>query len=779
MSKKMDPPRKKRSVFSVGELLSSFSNDSEKNDKALKLAMFNGFAIILVIVSVFTVCGVYFILQPFIKPLLWALLVGSALHPIKLVVANKLRTQVSKLEKSSRPLYLNVLMMPFSFVMKLSDTCGDFLVNHISVIVKFLVCVCLLSFCYFYTPNFIWKLCNLFMGFNRYLLNFTLDLFNSTLIVSSVFLGFFSALMFLWKPEHQLVFSCSSIIVWMAGTAWISNIFNYLRLPVFVLFQFSLCGGYIYTLACKAPVSTESTPTADTVKDRGDNVFTFSGPTPPVEETQTSLMYIRWLGMVCAGVILISIPSFPYVFLVLVLIYGIKLICYSFGIVDTVNSHLETYMTTINDWYKERNEILLPKPLKHTLKMLGTLRDRFLGILKDCCDSAAAVAVIMGLLFFGIFISFFFTVQAYRETVYLVQTGGSIINRTVVHNPEIHQMLPEDWQSTMDTALNNAYIYVRDALGKFVRGLLKGKGISDEKSDDLERGALELWDRAYQAWVMPIQPAIGPTVTPDAVFSSFYNFLERLKKSPEVMSWTAAKDFIQENMSTLQTGFDSVWSILRGNMSLLLGIFSTLFSLVFGGGLSVINFALHSVVFLTALFYLLSSSRELYKPVEIMTQMSPKYGNKLAVAVELSCREVLAASAKLSIFYGLWTWLMHTLFQSNLVYMPAVFAGVLGVVPILGTYWACLPAILDLWLMQDSKLRALGLFLAQIFPTAVVETTVYNEIKGSGHPYLTGLSIAGGMFWLGIEGAIAGPLVLCFLFTILNMLSGLESSQVP
>ncbi|KAF6199765.1 hypothetical protein GE061_006063 [Apolygus lucorum] len=90
----MDPPRKKRSVFSVGELLSSFSNDSEKNDKALKLAMFNGFAIILVIVSVFTVCGVYFILQPFIKPLLWALLVGSALHPIKLVVANKLRTQV-------------------------------------------------------------------------------------------------------------------------------------------------------------------------------------------------------------------------------------------------------------------------------------------------------------------------------------------------------------------------------------------------------------------------------------------------------------------------------------------------------------------------------------------------------------------------------------------------------------------------------------------------------------------------------------------------------------
>ena len=95
----------------------------------------------------------------------------------------------------------------------------------------------------------------------------------------------------------------------------------------------------------------------------------------------------------------------------------------------------------------------------------------------------------------------------------------------------------------------------------------------------------------------------------------------------------------------------------------------SIFFLRLTGGTAILNLLLNLVVFFTALFYLLSSSTSAYKPVELFNLWTPGRGthaNEFAVAVEEAISGVFTASFKMAAFYGMWTWLIHTLFQVNI-----------------------------------------------------------------------------------------------------------------
>lgn len=80
------------------------------------------------------------------------------------------------------------------------------------------------------------------------------------------------------------------------------------------------------------------------------------------------------------------------------------------------------------------------------------------------------------------------------------------------------------------------------------------------------------------------------------------------------------------------------------------------------------------MVFLTTLFYLLASSGKQYRPVEVLSKLAggAKTVKRVSIALEETVAGVFLATLKMSLFYGLWTWLIHNIFGTSVIYLPAV-----------------------------------------------------------------------------------------------------------
>ncbi|KAL3286205.1 hypothetical protein HHI36_000716 [Cryptolaemus montrouzieri] len=451
-----------------------------------------------------------------------------------------------------------------------------------------------------------------------------------------------------------------------------------------------------------------------------------------------------------------------------ILFYTFKHIGLYLGIWQCIYAQFCSILTMSQEWFDERHDALVPIPIRGLYHVIHKVNTSIKTIIKDSIDTVSSCVVILGLIVFLFCASVFIVIQIYAEAIMLVQITSNVINQTVVHNPELRQLLPPTFDDTLDSILDNAYLYGREGISKAVKGVMTD--VDSAKSEKIEKQILELWDRMYQSW-MTSNSANGPTVTQEAVLSSWEAFVSDVKKSPEMFNIKGLMEFGKQNIGTLMSLLESVWSIITGNVSLVLGSVGAFVSVILGGGTAVMNFILNVVVFLTTLFYLLNSSGDLYKPVEIMTNFSPS-GSRFGHALEIAINGVFAASFKMAAFYGLWTWFIHNLFGVRIVYLPSAVATILGAVPFLGTYWAGVPAVLDLWLAQDRGVAAMLFAVFQFLPTSIVDTTIYKEIKG-GHPYLTGLAIAGGVFCLGVEGAIIGPILLCGLYVAMDLSSNM------
>lgn len=118
-----------------------FSSAGPQHEKALKHAFYNTAALVFVILSGVIAIVVYYVLEAFIRPLLWAALCGAFLHPFQRTATLTVRSWLKSLDKRDTPFAIGLALVPFKIVNESSNLFGKLLKSNAKLILSLAVLV--------------------------------------------------------------------------------------------------------------------------------------------------------------------------------------------------------------------------------------------------------------------------------------------------------------------------------------------------------------------------------------------------------------------------------------------------------------------------------------------------------------------------------------------------------------------------------------------------------------------------------------------------------------
>lgn len=136
----------------MDNLLNMLSGFSAGHEKALKQGTYNAVALFLLFLVLAAGYGLYIILSPFLKPLIWALLCGSVLFPFKYSLATTVQSWFAKVETSHTPLIINISLLPVHIFDNISERLGSFLWTNVKYIIGVLLLLLTILGIYHYIP---------------------------------------------------------------------------------------------------------------------------------------------------------------------------------------------------------------------------------------------------------------------------------------------------------------------------------------------------------------------------------------------------------------------------------------------------------------------------------------------------------------------------------------------------------------------------------------------------------------------------------------------------
>lgn len=497
------------------------------------------------------------------------------------------------------------------------------------------------------------------------------------------------------------------------------------------------------------------------------------------ELRNTSTSYIYGAGWACAMLQLWLRPTLAHLLSLPLLYQGIKWVVVATGLYAFLWERLSWLWAHLANWLTAKHSVLCPPPVTLLARLTYTVERKLLGGVIQHLDSIVTATIILCMVLGVTMATLFITFQVYTESLYVVQSVGKVASTLNMNDSyiltKLNHSLADRGFNSMENVVDGAYNLGRDWISSTLQQTLAGADQS--MTEDLEAKVLELWDRSYQYWVLTTgvtdqEQSQGPVVSKEAITSSVGEVLERLMTAQihaDIFNYSAIQTFVKDNMGTLTSIMETSWTLFKGNVGFLFDTILGIVKIFFHGGTGVVNFVFGIIIYLTALFYLLSNSGNAYIPMEVITQYSLFQISGVGSAIQKAVNSVFLSTIKMSSFYLLWTYFTHTIFQASIVVLPLLFSSFIAACPFTGQHIVALPAALELWLLQERSIAALSLVLLQVAPSWLVDAAIYSEIKGGIHPWFTGLAVVGGVYVFGVLGAIYGPLALCVLYVVINV----------
>jgi predicted PurR-regulated permease PerM len=167
---------------------------------------------------------------------------------------------------------------------------------------------------------------------------------------------------------------------------------------------------------------------------------------------------------------------------------------------------------------------------------------------------------------------------------------------------------------------------------------------------------------------------------------------------------------------------------------------------------------LSCLIFFTLLFYLLAASDDEYRPFEWIENSTRMLDEDLDKPLISAVDNVFHTTIMVACFHGLFTWISLTLLGARWVAISTALSVIFAALPFVAPFWCALPSAIELFYSRSNAGPSLALMSSQLTIYLFVDPIIYSET--GNHPYMTALAVVGGLYFLGAEGIVLGPLVL-------------------